>query len=182
VTRAFARAVPAALVAALAFGALAPDRVARADEPAPAARERTLRDVRGRTLDLDALLARGPVLLDFWATWCKPCIASLPEIEKLHRAWEARGLTVIGVSVDGPRNFPKVRPFATRLGLSYPIVLDEDGSLQRRHRVQAIPTAVLLARDGSVALVKLGYRPGETAALERAVAELVGSVSPDSAR
>ncbi|NOT35689.1 MAG: TlpA family protein disulfide reductase, partial [Candidatus Eisenbacteria bacterium] len=82
-----------------------------------------VRTVDGRTLELAALLERGPVLLDFWATWCKPCIASMPELQALHTRWAQRGLTVIGISEDGPRNASKVRPFASRLGLGYAIVL-----------------------------------------------------------
>ncbi|HYM82491.1 MAG TPA: TlpA disulfide reductase family protein [Candidatus Limnocylindria bacterium] len=131
--------------------------------------------IGGGTVELDTLRAHGPVLLDFWATWCKPCLASLPEIEALHRRHRARGLTVVGVSIDGPRNFVKVRPFASRLGLSYPIVLDEDGRLQQNYRVLAVPTTFLVARDGTIRKVQQGYRPGDTAALEAAIDELLAA-------
>src|SRR2546422_4943348 len=60
-----------------------------------------------------------------------PLSRSLPELETLHRRYRDRGLTVIGISVDGPRNFARVRPFAAKLGLTFPIVLDEDGRLQQ---------------------------------------------------
>lgn len=130
----------------------------------------------GQTLDLEELRARGPVLLDFWATWCKPCLAALPELDALHRRLSDRGLTVIGVSVDGPRNFSKVRPMAQRLGLGFPIVLDEDGSLQQRYQARAVPTSVLISTEGRMVLVKQGWRPGETEELRVAIEALL----PDS--
>ena len=133
-----------------------------------------VRTVSGESLDLDALRAKGPVVLDFWATWCKPCLAAIPEIEAMWQRHRAGGLTVIGISADGPRNQSKVRPFATRLGITYPIVLDSDEALQQRFQVRALPTTVLIGRDGRVIRFSQGYRPGETAALEAAVELLLG--------
>jgi len=158
------------LAPALCLLAAAPS--ARAAEP-PLAPPFQMRSVTGETLDLAQLRAKGPVLLDFWATWCKPCLAALPEVDALYRRFSSRGLTVIGVSVDGPRNFPKVRPFARRLGLGFPIVLDEDGSLQQRFQARAIPTSVLISTEGRMVRVTQGWRPGETADLERAINALL---------
>ena len=149
--------------------------LARASE-SPLAPAFKVRSVTGQMLDLAELRTRGPVLLDFWATWCKPCLAALPELDALHRRFSERGFTVIGVSVDGPRNFPKVRPMAQRLGLGYPIVLDEDGSLQQRYQARAVPTSVLISTEGRVVLATQGWRPGETKALEAAIEALL----PDS--
>jgi peroxiredoxin len=158
------------LIAALCLLVAVP--LARAAEP-PLAPPFRARSVTGETLDLAQLRGKGPVLLDFWATWCKPCLAALPEVDSLHRRFSPRGLTVIGVSVDGPRNFPKVRPFARRLGLGFPIVLDEDGSLQQRFQARAIPTSVLISTEGRMVRVTQGWRPGETAELERAIDALL---------
>ena len=127
----------------------------------------------GETLDLERLRARGPVVLDVWATWCKPCLAAVPEMDTLWRTYRERGLTVIGVSEDGSRNRSKVLPFATRVGISYPIVLDADESLQRRFQVRALPTSVLIGRDGRIVSFTQGYRSGETAALEAAMKSLL---------
>jgi len=124
-----------------------------------------VRSIDDAKLNLDTLLVRGPVLLDFWATWCRPCLRAIPELEKLHETFGARGLSVIGISADGPRNYPKVRPFARRLGVTYPIALDEDGSLQQRYQARALPTTILIAPDGRIVDVHQGYRPGEIEAL-----------------
>jgi peroxiredoxin len=131
------------------------------------------RGVDGRSLELSALLEQGPVLLDFWATWCRPCERSLPATQALHERFGPRGLTVIGVSVDGPRNWARVRPFARRLGLTFPIAVDEDGSLAQRFRAVGVPTTVLIAGDGRIVRTRTGWIPGEDDSLAAAVVALL---------
>lgn len=164
-------AARALLLLALCAAAAAPAAAAPAGPgTAPAFR---VRAVDGRTVELAALLARGPVVLDFWATWCRPCEHSLPGAQRLYERLRERGVTVVGVSIDGPRNWARVRPFAARLGLSFPIVIDEDGSLARRYQVQAVPAAVVIAPDGRIDRVRTGYVPGSDEALESAVIALL---------
>lgn len=161
----------ALLCAATGFDAVA--RSARAADDAPPAAPFLLESLSGDPLELSALLERGPVLLDFWATWCKPCVASLPGIQELHETYGPRGLTVIGVSIDGPRNFAKVRPFAARLGLTYPVALDRDGQVQRDYQISAVPSAALIDTSGALIFLQRGYRPGEHATLAQRVEALL---------
>ena len=158
--------------------ALAADLPARAAAERPAASRFVVEDLDGESLVLDELLERGPVLLDFWATWCKPCAALLPEIESLQLRYRDRGLTVIGVSIDGPRNFARVRPFAARAGLTYPLVLDRDGRLQADFHVTAVPTTILIDSTGAIARVYQGYRPGEEQTLDRDIEALLAPAQP----
>lgn len=145
--------------------------------PVPALK---LRTVAGESLRLEKLLDAGPLVIAFWATWCHPCIAELPELEAIHRRHHDRGLTVIGLSVDGPRNFAKVRPFAAKLGLSFPIVVDEDGRIQRLFQVGAVPTTVVIDTAGVIVRVHEGYRPGDSRTLEEEIAKLLPP-APDEA-
>jgi len=150
-------------------------------ERAPAAPFKA-RALTGESLDLAILRARGPVVLDFWATWCQPCTQSLPEMDAVYRRLKERGVTVIGVSVDGPRNQSRVRPFASKLGLSFPILFDAGGSLQRDYQVRAIPTTVVIDTAGAIAHVGEGWYPGETKKVERILESLLadagGSARP----
>jgi thiol-disulfide isomerase/thioredoxin len=139
-----------------------------------------LEDLNGEELKLAELLDDGAVLLEFWATWCKPCQISLPEMQKLHQDYAERGLTVIAISVDGPRNFSKIRPFASRLNLKFPIVLDTDGDLQRGFKVTAIPTSILYDSAGEVVRVRQGYRPGETKEYAKLLDDLLPAAPADS--
>jgi thiol-disulfide isomerase/thioredoxin len=117
--------------------------------------------------------------VDFWATWCKPCKMALPEVQKLHEKYADRGLSVIGVSLDGPRNTPKVRPFTQQLGLTFPNVIDEKGDFGRAFRILGLPTSILIAPDGKVVSTKMGYRPGEGERLAVEIEKLL-LVPPDS--
>ncbi len=139
-----------------------------------------LRDLTGATLDLAELRTRGPVLLEFWATWCAPCRAAFPELEALRREYADCGLTVIGVSVDGPRNVAKVRPFVAREHLTFPIALDLDGRLQQLYQVTQLPTAVLIDTSGAVVAARVGFRAGETAFAEHVRALCRPAASADS--
>ena len=156
--------------------------------PRPPAPRFRLVSLSGNDLDLAELRTRGPVLLDFWATWCKPCLAALPELESIHDAYAARGLTVIGISTDGPRNFAKVRPFVARHGITYPIALDEDGDMQQKFQVRAMPMTVLIDTAGTIVHVSQGFRPGEGSRLRAAIDGLLpprpggAGMTPDSAR
>jgi len=139
---------------------------------------RALRSVNGTTLALSDSLARGPVLLDFWATWCRPCEHALPAVQRVHERYRERGVTVVAVSIDGPRNWARVRPFAARLGLTFPVVIDEDGALARRFRVQSVPMSVLLAPGGRVVRVHSGSHPAEEESLGAALDALLADVQP----
>jgi peroxiredoxin len=142
--------------------------------PAPAF---NARDLEGRSVSLAALRARGPVLIDFWATWCTPCRAALVELEDWRRRYGPRGLAIVAVSVDGPRNLAKVRPYVSRLRVGYPVVIDDDGRLQELYQVTELPTAVLVDTAGRIVGTRVGYRRGETALAAR-VEGLLPPVSP----
>ena len=148
-------------------------------EIAPIARLK-LENLEGEEIVIGDLLEEGMVLFDFWATWCKPCQLALPEMQRVYEEYHDRGLTVIGISVDGPRNFSKVRPFANRLSLTFPLVLDTTGELQRAFKVTAIPTSILIDSAGVVLKVRQGYRPGEGKEYAKLMEELLPEAPPDS--
>jgi len=102
-----------------------------------------------------AAMRSGPVLLDFWATWCAPCRVELPILASLHRRYAARGLQVVGVNVDegGPSLVPQ---FRQRFGLDYVMVYDVQGQGSRAFNVQGLPTLVLIDKSGQVRLRHAG--------------------------
>jgi thiol-disulfide isomerase/thioredoxin len=95
------------------------------------------------------------VLLDFWATWCGPCRAEAPIVDRVSRRWRERGVVVVGVNTD-TRDQGDPREFALAHGLSYTIVRDEDGEASRVFEVDSLPTLVVVSRTGKITAVRTG--------------------------
>lgn len=128
----------------------------------------TLDDLRGDPVTLTDALADGPVIVDFWATWCRPCRRALPRLQKLAVKYEGR-VRVLAVSIDGPRSRAQIAPTVRTLGLTMPVLLDADKTVASLYRVTTIPTTFLIAPDGRIAAVHNGFRDGE---IKRLAAEI----------
>lgn len=131
-----------------------------------------LRNLQGERVNLKDLLAKGPVLLDFWATYCKPCVKAMPKLQKIHEKYGESGLTVLGVNVDGPRGQNRIKPFLRARRVNFPIALDSDSAVMRRMQVNVLPTTLLITPDGEIALRQVGYNSKNADALLTAVAAL----------
>jgi thiol-disulfide isomerase/thioredoxin len=96
------------------------------------------------------------VLLDFWATWCPPCLALMPTLHELYRDWQQRGAEFVGIDADWPTRTPdEVRAFLARQPLPYPVVID-DRNAGGTYGVSSIPHIVIVGRDGRIARVFVG--------------------------
>jgi cytochrome c biogenesis protein CcmG/thiol:disulfide interchange protein DsbE len=104
------------------------------------------------------------VLLDFWATWCGPCRAQSPIVERISRRWRDQGVVVVGVNTDAPDQGDPVA-FAQAHGITYPIVHDALSEVARTYDVESLPTLVVVSRGGRVVAVRSGVT--DDAQLER---------------
>jgi peroxiredoxin len=116
--------------------------------PAPAM---TWKTVSGETLALETLRGK-VVLVDFWATWCKPCVKTMPDLDALYRDYQKQGLAVVGVSVDqGDDRAKKVKKFLDKKPVGYPIAIDSDDATSwEAFNVAVLPTLYLIDRDGRI--------------------------------
>jgi peroxiredoxin len=132
------------------------------------------RGVDGREYQLRHLLQRGPVLLDFWTTWCKPCMNELPNLQKIYQKYAARGFTLLGIPSDDAKTASKIKPTLHAKGLTFPNVPDTDRRINNLYNVRNYPTTVLIAPDGSVQMVAMGYKLGDEVELEKKIVALLG--------
>ena len=122
--------------------------------PKESAPDFALRDLRGRTVRLEAFRGR-VVLINFWATWCPPCRAEMPELVRLQKEYEARGLQVIGVT-QPPYARGVVRRLARRFKINYPIVYGTRETALAFGAGEVLPTTVVIDREGRVRAHILG--------------------------
>lgn len=91
------------------------------------------------------------VLLNFWASWCAPCVAEMPELQRVHEELSPSGFSVVAVGVeDSPENLNKVRQ---RYGLTFPILVDRQGVAKRAYRLAGFPETFVLNSDGKLTMV-----------------------------
>jgi peroxiredoxin len=139
-----------------------------------------LRSTEGETIQLQEVLKRGPVYLSFWTTWCKPCQKELPELDKIYQRYRDQGFTLLAISEDDQRTVSRVRPIIRSRKYTFPVLLDTDRRVGNLYGVRNYPTGILIAPDGTIRKVTIGYRKGDEKALEEAIRELLAASAPDS--
>ncbi len=138
----------------------------RGDDIAP---DFTLKTLSGGSFTMSGTKGK-VVILDFWAGWCPPCKKELPHFQALHRAYEKKGLKVIGVLVDA-RDMASVESLIQEYGISYAILLGNDSVAAAYGGVRSIPTTFVIDREGRIVRKFVGYRDKEV--FETVVKELL---------
>lgn len=140
-----------------------------AGEPVPAFTIRTL-DGDSASVGPDEQLT----LLNLWATWCGPCQEEFPELEQLHRDYEAKGLRVLAVSVDMGDD-ANVREFASDHGATFTIGRDAQGRMQRLYQTVGLPETFLIAPDGTLIWRHFGALKPGAEELRRQIDQVLGT-------
>lgn len=139
-----------------------------------AAQDFTAQDINGKTVHLSDYLGKQAILLNFWGTFCEPCLAEFPHVRRIYAAHKAKGFVVLAVSMDGPDTIANVPSFAKRNNLDFPVLLDEDSHVAAIYNPKkSAPLSILIDKTGKVIRTHEGYNPGDEEALEKEVAEMV---------
>lgn len=123
----------------------------------------TLKDINGKTVRVDTL-SNGdkPIIIDFFATWCKPCNRELSAISEVYDNWqEETGVRLIAVSIDQAHHINKVKPLVDQLGWPYEVLLDPNNELKQALGVQLIPYTLIVDGKGKIVYKHSGYVDGE---------------------
>jgi peroxiredoxin len=122
-----------------------------------------LKDVNGDLQNLSNYTSNGnPVIISFWATWCKPCKAELNTIAEEYDDWvEETGVELIAISIDDSRSSLRVEPYINAMGWEYTVLLDPNGDCKRSMNVNNIPHTFLINGQGKVVWDHNNYSPGD---------------------
>lgn len=90
------------------------------------------------------------VLINIWATWCQPCRVEIPSIERLYQTYGPRGLKVVAVSVDDPGTEPAIRAFVRDMRMSFQVLHDPTGGIERAYQATGYPETVIVGKDGVI--------------------------------
>jgi len=125
----------------------------------------------GEIVELNNEVGEGPILLSFWATWCKPCIEELAEYKKIYKDYQDKGFKMFAISTDDERTVAKVKPFVKSKGFEFPVLLDTNSDISRLYYAQSVPYSVILDKKGMIIYSHLGYMKGD----EVKVKEIISS-------
>ncbi len=138
------------------------------DKPAPAwttttpdGKNISLADYKGKV-----------VMLDFWATWCGPCMQAIPAVQRLSEEFKDQPVAIIGVNRDKPGDESKVQRTIERKQLTFHQAMDAKGDIAKTYKISAIPALIIIDKDGVVRAVHVGYGPGE----EKVLAEQINAL------
>jgi peroxiredoxin len=112
-------------------------------------------------------------LINVWATWCAPCRAEMPSMERLYQDFRDRGFRIAAVSVDAG-SADKVTEFGRELGLSFDLLQDRSGLIQQAYRMIGVPQSFLLDADGTIVFMSLGEEPWDSPAHRSRIEKLLG--------
>lgn len=135
----------------------------------------TLKTMDGKTVRTDTLSNNGkPFIIDFFATWCKPCNRELKAIQEVYEEWqEETGVKLIAVSIDQAQNINKVKPLVDSNGWEYEVLLDPNSDFKRALGIQMIPYTLIVDGKGNIVYKHNGYTEGAEQELIEKVRELV---------
>ncbi len=120
------------------------------------------KDLENNTRSYNELKGEKLTLIDFWATWCKPCNKAIPELNKIYDLYKSKGVEIIGINCDGPRSVSKVAPLSKSLQIQYPVLLDINSELKSELNILAFPTLIIVNSKGKIVWIHEGFFSGDT--------------------
>jgi len=119
-----------------------------------------LQNLDGQSISLNDLKGK-PVLVNFWATWCRPCVSEMPYIQEIYEEWSGKGLMVL--AINRGESSSKVEEFLQSNNLSLPVLLDTNKAVAQRYNIRGIPTTFFIDKEGIIQEIIIGAFPNKEA-------------------
>ena len=121
----------------------------------------SLKKINGRTVKIGEYLENGPVLINFWATWCAPCKKEMVFLEKFENEYKKEGFSVLSISIDSQKILAQVRSYIRINNYSFDVFLDPNMQVFKKMNGNLMPTNILLDKKGNIIWRHYGYLPGD---------------------
>ena len=119
-----------------------------------------LEDISGSIFELNEIIGKGPIILSFFASICKPCRDQTNAFSKIYDEYKEKGLTLIAIATDDVKTVAKVKPFIKSMGYDFTVLYDTEGGVSRLYYAQLVPFSVLINQEGLIIYSHMGYMRG----------------------
>tara|TARA_B100000929_G_scaffold92317_1_gene72496 strand:- start:335 stop:811 length:477 start_codon:yes stop_codon:yes gene_type:complete len=129
--------------------------------------------LNGKYAKLYDFLKDGPMIIDFWATWCEPCKKQMRYLDLFHNHFKELGFKVLTVNTDTPKSMSKVKPYVRTKGFEFNVAVDPNSQIKKKLKIQQMPTTIIVDQDGTVVYRHKGYVPGDEVGILKAITQLL---------
>jgi len=123
----------------------------------------------GKIIKIYDLLEEGPILVDFWATWCAPCKKEMIYLDNFQRKYKENGLKIVAISTDSPRSISKVKSYIRSKKYSFIVALDPNQQIAQKLNATLLPTSLLINQNKEIVWFHQGYIPGDEVEIEKQI-------------
>ncbi|MDP2303559.1 MAG: TlpA disulfide reductase family protein [Ignavibacteria bacterium] len=132
-------------------------------------------DLDGKSIELNKLLGKGPTLVSFWATWCKPCMEELDEYQKIYSEFKDKGFNFIAISTDNEKTIAKVKPFVKSKQFSFTVITDSNSEIARKYYAYQIPYSLIIDKTGTIIYSHTGFMKGDEKKVKNIIENLLAN-------
>ena len=129
--------------------------------------------IDGEQARLSSLLEDGPLLVEFWATWCAPCKKEMIFLEEFHKKYSETGFRVLAISTDSPKSMSKVKSYIRAKKHTFLVGLDPNQEVAKKMNAMVMPTVILIDKDRKVSWYHQGFIPGDENEIEAQILKLL---------